>query len=151
LDLLHGNTAARLLEQALSSPLRVGSKVVRYRFARQKAQYLADALPHIDSLSELSGVALRDALCSLRGIGPKTASWIARNWCDADDVAILDIHICRACERAGVFAPGSNPQRHYHSLEVQFLSFARALRVRSSVLDNLMWNEMRHLSPALDR
>jgi hypothetical protein len=25
------------------------------------------------------------------------------------------------------------------------------LRVRSSVLDNLMWNEMRHLSPALDR
>ncbi|MDZ3993341.1 hypothetical protein PspTeo4_24872 [Pseudomonas sp. Teo4] len=43
-----------------------------------------------------SGRALRDWLLELPGIGYKTASWVARNWLDADDVAILDIHILRA-------------------------------------------------------
>jgi endonuclease III len=40
---------------------------------------------------------------SLPGIGPKTASWIARNWLDADDVAILDIHIMRVGQVIGLF------------------------------------------------
>lgn len=150
--LLDGTAQASTLEAALSSPLTIGTWTARYRFARQKARYLAEALARVDDLpSDARGRALRNALCGYRGIGPKTASWIARNWSDADDVAILDVHVCRACERAGVFAVGADPQRNYYDLEMRFLDFAEAIAVRPSVLDNLIWNMMRRLSPALER
>lgn len=150
--LLQGEPSPALLEEALSVPLVLGSRTVRYRFARQKASYLAEALPRVDALpAGTLGRALRDALCGFRGVGPKTASWIARNWSDADDVAILDIHVCRACERAGVFVAGADPARDYYGLEARFLAFAGAIGVRPSVLDNLIWNAMRRLGRAVER
>jgi thermostable 8-oxoguanine DNA glycosylase len=150
--LLAGKPSARELDEALSSTLTIGARSVRYRFARQKSQYLADALARIDDVpSDARGRRLRDLLATFRGIGPKTASWITRNWCDADDVAILDVHVCRACEQAGVFASRMDPARHYYELESRFLQFAEALKVRASVLDNLIWNMMRRLSPAILR
>jgi endonuclease III len=46
---------------------------------------------------------MRQLLLSIEGIGPKTASWIVRNVMGSDDVAIIDIHILRACTGMGVF------------------------------------------------
>lgn len=150
--LLEGEPSASHIEDALSEPLVIGSRSVRYRFARQKSKYLAEALPASDAIPvSTRGRELRDALCGFRGVGPKTASWIARNWSDADDVAILDVHVCRACECAGVFEVGADPARNYHALETRFLAFAAAMGVRSSVLDNLIWNATRRLAPALER
>lgn len=134
------------VEGALSEPLVVRSRSVRYRFARQKARYLASCLAALNTLDVPEGDrALRDFLMQLPGVGPKTASWVTRNWKGSDEVAIVDVHICRACIAAGIFAQKSDPAHNYFELEDRFLTFAGAIGVRASVLDNLMWQTMRKI------
>lgn len=128
----------------LSEPLQVNERLVRYRFARQKARYLSSTLTRLASGSPPleSGKALRNWLVSLPGIGFKTASWITRNWLDADDVAILDIHVLRAGALGGFFDESFTVERNYLELEAQFLQFSQAIGVRPSELDAVMWFEM---------
>lgn len=130
--------------QALLTPLTVGGRMVRYRFAAQKARFLARAMKVVvDGVPSLeSGRLLRDWLLRLEGVGPKTASWVARNWLDADDVAILDIHVLRAGVLSGFLDRSMNVARHYLELEAQFLRFATALGVRASELDAVIWRDM---------
>jgi len=131
------------LEAWLREPLTVNARQVNYRFASQKAKYLAAALPVSHRAPAFKeGKALRDWLLQLAGIGPKTASWIARNWLDADDVAILDIHIMRIGQALGLFPRHYSVERHYFELEDLFLKFSGALGVRASELDAVMWQEM---------
>lgn len=131
------------LEAWLREPIQVGPRVVHYRFAAQKARYLAQALPMLHSAPTFTvGRHLRDWLLDVPGIGPKTASWIARNWLHADDVAILDIHIMRVGQLAGLFPKNLVVERHYLQLEELFLQFSTALDVRPSELDAVIWYEM---------
>jgi len=125
----------------LSEPLKVDGRTVRYRFAKQKARYLAGALSKLETSTAPthSGRALRDWLLACPGIGYKTASWIARNWLDADDVAILDIHLLRAGVFAGVFDPSMTVERDYLALEQRFLAFSHGLGVKPSELDAVIW------------
>lgn len=139
--------SAAEVEALLSVPLQVGRRALRYRFARQRSRYLAEslrALAHAPPLPDCD-VAFRDALRELPGIGYKTASWITRNIRDSDEVAILDVHICRACSAVGVFPLAADPQSRYLELEQRFLGFAHALSVRPSLLDSVMWRTMRML------
>lgn len=128
----------------LSEPLLVDGRKVHYRFASQKAKYLAATLKQLreNEVRGLCGRDLRNHLVQLPGVGHKTASWIARNWLDADDVAILDIHILRAGVIAGFLDSELSVERHYLKLEEQFLSFSRGLGVRASELDAVIWLEM---------
>jgi len=132
------------LRNWLSEPIEVDGKRIRYRFAAQKARYLAAALQRLtaESSPQNSGRELRDWLLGVPGIGLKTASWIARNWLNADDVAILDIHILRAGVLAKFFDEKLTVERHYLELEQQFLAFSKALGVRASELDAVIWWEM---------
>lgn len=128
----------------LKEPIAVEDRSVRYRFAKQKARYLAAALHKLATeYPPLStGRALRDWLLDIPGIGYKTASWVARNWLDADDVAILDIHILRAGLLGKFFEQSLTVERHYLELEEQFIQFSKGLGVRASELDALIWLEM---------
>lgn len=139
------------LERLLREPLSVRGRSVRYRFAAQRAHYLAGALDRIAEIErdQLGDVALRDTLCSLPGIGPKTASWIVRNRRASDHVAILDVHIVRACSAIGVFPEGADPARRYADLERRFLAFCEATQSRASAMDAVMWSTMRSLSRVL--
>lgn len=132
------------LQQWLTEPISIGERTVKYRFARQKAKYLSIALRKLDD--EIApcdtGKALRNWLLHIPGIGFKTASWIARNWLNADDVAILDIHVYRAGIIGGFFDRAASIDRHYERLEEQFLRFALGLNVRPSELDATIWHEM---------
>lgn len=130
---------------ALVTPLDVGrGRAVRYRFARTKCHYLCAMLRDwAHPPRHLHGRALRDWLLRFQGIGLKTASWIVRNWCDSDDVAILDIHIYRAGILAGFFEPDDRIDRDYRTLEIQFVNFAHALGARPSVLDAIIWAQMK--------
>ncbi len=131
------------LESWLREPLTVHGRVVNYRFASQKAKYLAAVLPALSNTPGFTqGLELRNWLLQLSGIGPKTASWIARNWLDADDVAILDIHIMRVGQVIGLFPRNFTVERHYLELENLFLSFSKALGVRASELDAVIWHEL---------
>lgn len=139
-----GSTCSRKqLETWLKEPLEIGSRTVRYRFAARKACYLAEALPLITQAPQLTvGRDLRDWLLQLPGIGHKTASWIARNWLSADDVAILDIHVVRVGQAVGLFPRDLTVERHYPVLERLFLDFSSRLDVRASELDAVIWSEM---------
>src|SRR6185436_19848337 len=81
-------------------------------------------------------------LLDIPGVGYKTASWIARNWLNSDDVAILDIHIQRAGRLVGLFPDELTVQKHYLKLEALFLEFSRTLGVKASELDAVIWMEM---------
>lgn len=139
----HADVVGRLLAE----PLTIGTRRVRYRFARQRGTYVAAALRLLPSENDLPAGDrdLREILLRLPGVGPKTASWITRNLRGSDEVAILDVHVCRACSAAGVFSADANPSRDYFGLEDRFLKFARALGAQASHLDNVIWQTMRRL------
>lgn len=144
LGVLRGKPTEAGLLELLAQPLDIDGRLVKYRFARQKARYLSSALACLadQDAPMASGKALRDWLMQLPGIGYKTASWVARNWLDADDVAILDIHILRAGALAGFLDSKLTVERHYLQLEGQFLNFSNAIGVRASELDAVIWYEM---------
>lgn len=141
---LSASASEEVIYHHLCEPLAINGRQVRYRFAKQKARYVSGAVTilHSEEAPMQGGRALRDWLLKLSGVGPKTASWIARNWLDTDDVAILDIHILRAGRLAGIFDETAKVERDYMALESQFLAFSQALGLRPSELDAVIWAEM---------
>jgi N-glycosylase/DNA lyase len=138
---------ADVLRTLLNEPVLIDGRRRRYRFPNQRAVRLAHALNSIEDDPPPSSdpLSFRNALTAIPGIGPKTASWITRNWLGSDEVAILDIHIVRAGLLIGLFKPKQNVTRDYFAMEARFLSFASALGVRPSLLDAVMWRSMRKL------
>ena len=140
-----GHCSVTTLEELLSEPLIVRGNSVKYRFPRRKAKYVANALrvlPSLD-LAGASGASLRNALTEIDGIGLKTASWIARNWAGANDVAILDIHVHRAGVLVGIFSSDDDIQKHYVSMERKYLALSNAISVPAGILDHQIWRDMR--------
>jgi thermostable 8-oxoguanine DNA glycosylase len=135
------------LEALLLQPVLLGGRPVRYRFPHQRAHRLAVALGMIedDPPPTDDALAFRRHLMRIPGIGPKTASWITRNWLGSDEVAILDIHIIRAGLLIGLFDRSMRVPRDYEALERRFLEFCGALGARPSLLDAVMWRAMRNI------
>jgi N-glycosylase/DNA lyase len=129
----------------LHDPIELEGRVVRYRYPSQRARRLAQAVPEVrsDRFRTDNGQQLRRELLTLTGVGPKTASWIVRNWLAANDVAIIDIHVIRACQVMGVFPRKIRLPSDYSELEAKFLRFAQMIGVPASILDAVMWSEMR--------
>jgi N-glycosylase/DNA lyase len=134
-------------EEALREPFSIEGKQVKYRFPRTKARFLAQSIKRLqkNDLPISSGRALRDALVALPGIGMKTASWITRNWLQSDQVAILDVHVQRAGQIIGLFSIADRLPRDYLSMESRFIKFAELLAVPASVLDLVIWKQMRRI------
>jgi N-glycosylase/DNA lyase len=135
------------IERLLREPVLVEGSLRRYRFPHQRAVRLANALCIVEENPPAphDPRRFRTELMKIPGIGPKTASWITRNWLGCDEVAILDIHIIRAGILIGLFDRQQTVPRDYNAMEARFLAFAKALEVRPSLLDAVMWREMRKL------
>lgn len=140
--------SADSIESLLCERLDVEGRRVRYRFPRQRAHRIAFALEflHDSPIDHLDPLQLRNSLMAIPGIGPKTASWIVRNWTGTDEVAILDVHVIRAGQLIGLFPKHIRLPRDYSALEARFLEFSHALKVRASLLDAIIWREMRVLT-----
>lgn len=139
-----GEDAAALgMTRVLSEPLQVGSRRARYRFHQQRPRRLAAALTALREweceADDLDDIALRDQLMRLPGVGPKTASWVVRNYRDSDNIAIIDIHIHRAGLSAGVFCADWKLPRDYGRFEDAFLAWADIGRVSAADLDATIW------------
>jgi N-glycosylase/DNA lyase len=147
-NLLDGLSNEDHIRTALTEPLQVGTRSVRYRFPRTKASFVAAAMERLNAERAPvdSGLRLRDWLLGFRGIGPKTASWIARNAIGADDVAILDIHIVRAGVLMGLFSRKQSVEKDYFAMESRLVKFAGAIGMRLSRLDSIMWCYMRQMN-----
>ncbi len=136
-----------LLERPLH--IRSRSRPVRYRFPQQRAQRVSAALRFLaDNPSPTQPTALREWLMDIPGVGPKTASWIARNWAGVDDVAIIDVHIRRAGLAAGFFLPDWKLPHHYAAFEDAFSSVAKIGGVSCAALDARIWRDLRFLGRA---
>jgi len=145
--LLDGKGALEDIEKALTEPLIVGARRVRYRYPHAKSRFLAEAMQKINAEPAPlhSALELRKWLLTFSGIGPKTASWITRNALHSDDVAILDIHIIRAGLLMGLFSSNHTVQRDYFDMEVRLVAFARAAGVSLSRFDSIIWCYMRQM------
>lgn len=129
-------------------PFDIGGRPHRYRYPEQKSGYISSALGKLrNERPNISRPSLefRDWLISFDGIGLKTASWIARNYLASDDVAILDIHILRAGKLMGIFNPLQKVEKHYREMEKSFVQMAKAMDVKTSLLDALIWDQMREM------
>ncbi|MEJ7693168.1 hypothetical protein [Daejeonella sp.] len=134
------------LLNALSSQMKLqNGRLVKYRFARQKANYIYTFLNRsdIDQIPTENDLEMRAWLMSVNGIGFKTASWITRNWLRSEKVAILDIHLLRAGVITGFFRPNFNLNSEYLYLEERFLTFCQQLEVRPSDMDAIIWHYMK--------
>jgi thermostable 8-oxoguanine DNA glycosylase len=146
--LLNAETILSLLQE----PLILKGRPVRYRFAKQKSNYLARSMLQLRHLDHTAPDRdLRDALTTLPGVGLKTASWVVRNWRGSDYVSILDIHILRAGRILQIFHEDWSVEQNYRQLENAFLQFAKAISVKASILDSVMWMNMRQLPAAILR
>jgi len=135
------------LFNALKEPFETSSmRMVKYRFSYQKSVYIHSLLNRgdLDQIPEHEDLKLREWLMGLKGIGPKTASWITRNWLRSEKVAILDIHILRAGMITGFFNKQLNVATHYYDLEASYLEFCNSLKVRPSDMDAIIWSYMKN-------
>jgi N-glycosylase/DNA lyase len=130
----------------LSTPLAIGEKKIKYRFARQKSKYLSLALEKLsnEKAPEKNDILFRSWLMGFPGISWKTASWVTRNWFDSDQVAIIDIHIHRAGLLMKIYNSTQTPAKNYQEMENSFLDLAGNMSVRASRLDALIWQEMKY-------
>lgn len=140
-----GAPAEDEIREWLIEPLTVAGRPTRYRFPNQRAKRLAGICNTLSGqdFADLDGPRLRNKLLAIEGVGPKTASWIVRNCTGSDEVAILDVHLIRACQQMQVFPSALSLPRDYLELEARFIQFSDAIRVRPSVLDGVMWTEAR--------
>jgi len=145
--LLNGISPLDKIETALTEPLTIGNRRVRYRYPHTKSRFLAEAMLKLNSepAPSHSPLELRKWLLSFAGIGPKTASWITRNALHSDEVAILDIHIIRAGLLMGLFSPKHSVQRDYFDMEARLVAFARAAGISLSRFDSIIWCYMRQM------
>ena len=104
---------------SLKEPFLYNQKKVHYRFPNQKAKYIAEFLNRNDLkfIPLDNDMKLRDWLLSINGIGPKTAAWVTRNYLNSENVAIIDIHIYRACLIMGLYNKYYDIQKDYVKLE----------------------------------
>jgi thermostable 8-oxoguanine DNA glycosylase len=133
------------LEVLLYEPLEIGSRRIRYRFWKKKAQYLASTFRYLKS-AELpinDAIRLRNSLMMLPGIGPKTASWAVRNWMNSNEVAILDVHVVRAGRLMNLYDADERVEKSYMKMEQKFVTLAKNMAVPTADLDSLIWSMMR--------
>jgi thermostable 8-oxoguanine DNA glycosylase len=145
-SLLLPGTCFSRIQNALSQPFKLknGSQK-RYRFYNQKSRYIYTFLLRDDlcSIPTYNDIAFRNWLLTVEGIGPKTASWITRNWLQSENVAILDIHILRAGRIAGFFEDQHDVSREYFDLESCYINFCKAIDVLPSNMDAIIWDYMK--------
>lgn len=135
----------------LMEPAIVKGRPHRYRFPNQRARRIHAAMRQLTlmDLDPKDPVGFRDSVQSLEGVGPKTASWIVRNWLDVDMIAILDIHVLRAGWAMNLFARDCRLPKDYLALENRFIEFSERLNLRASVLDSVIWSDMRRFGSSL--
>ncbi len=131
---------------ALSEPFMMNNRLVYYRFPAQKSKYIYKLLNRQDlnSIPLDDALSLRNWLLSVEGIGPKTASWITRNYTGTNNVAIIDVHIYRAGLLTGFIQKEMNVQRDYFKIEKCFIDYCKSIDTQPAIMDLIMWQNMKY-------
>lgn len=136
------------IQQVLGGPIFVPSRQrsVNYRFARQRSERVVAALDRMRNETPPEDEReMRNWLMTLPGVGPKTASWVVRNWTGSESVAIIDIHLHRAGVAAGFFSPEWMLPRDYKVFDEAFCALSEFVDVSLAALDACIWDQMQYL------
>lgn len=146
--LIRFGTHQSAILSCLQEKFEINGKFMHYRFPNQKAKFISEFLNRTDlnNIPLTDDIELRNWLLTINGIGPKTASWITRNFLDSENVAIIDVHIFRACLKMGLYSQNFDIQKDYLILEQIFLNFCLKLDVQPSKMDALIWLQMKDAS-----
>ena len=141
-------TSEKTIYDLLREPLNISGRHCHYRYPKQRSKYLHRAIMRLNTEASVTrnDTDFRNWLLTFPGIGPKTASWITRNWLNSRSVAVIDIHIHRAGLLMGIFSPDQTLPRYYFEMEQSYLILAEAIGAHPAVLDNLMWQHMRRMN-----
>lgn len=144
-NLIRSGVEYDAVHKVLTEPFNYQERLVRYRFPNQKSKFIHSFLNRsdIETIPKNSDLELRNWLLTVKGIGPKTASWITRNYMDSENVAIIDIHIYRAGLIMGLFTKYLDVNKDYFNLEKKFIQFCNKLKVETSKMDALIWLQMK--------
>jgi N-glycosylase/DNA lyase len=150
-----GAYTARLSE-ILHREFIVDGRARRYRFPNSKARQLAATRRTIlETFGTLSaGLAAFDGADEARlwfvthapGLGPKQASMFLRNCRDANDLAIIDRHVLRYMELAGLTGSNPNGPTGYLRYVEDEIALRRHSRAKGYILgwfDYAVWVVMR--------
>lgn len=145
-----GTPPADEIERVLRAPLTLPDGTVRrYRFPAQRADRLSATMRMLEhSVAPSDPAALRNWLTGLPGVGRKTASWIVRNRCGDDRIAVIDVHIQRAGIAAGFFRSSWRLPQDYESYELAFCAIAGFAGVRTAILDLTIWEQLNQIGRA---
>ncbi|MBK1884585.1 hypothetical protein JIN85_19370 [Luteolibacter pohnpeiensis] len=155
--LQRANPQLEEIQDFLHTPLLIRGRSVRYRFWRTKGMTIHKILTiHRDLLEREadwseSAEALRGRLMEISGIGPKTASWIARNWTRSGSIAVIDIHILRALEHLGIRQNKIHTKKEYLKTEQMFLKFSESIGTPAQTLDLIIWSTMRQIPHTISK
>lgn len=144
---------SRAVESAIYEVLQTrfehNDKRFFYRFPAQRARRLSRFIKEFSPPPGVSDLEMRQYLTEFEGIGPKTASWIVRNSLGSSRVAIIDVHVVRACVHLGIFPRNPKVDSSYQQLERAFLDFSQRISVDPALLDLVMWHDMRKFGSKL--
>ncbi len=147
-----GVTVAEELSRRQFLPRLADGRLRRYRFPNAAAKALVSArewvlvdgpealLGRLESITDEH--ARRRLMCECPGIGPKKATWLLRNLGLASTLAIVDVHILRALDRADKISDPILP-RDYRTAEMAFLNWCAELDAAPSAFDLFLWEWQR--------
>ena len=138
------------LSQRQFEPRSASGSLRLYRFPNRKARLIVEARqwlvangPVHRTLADIQGEQeKRRLLCQCPGLGPKSASWLLRNLGMASRLAILDVHVIRALQAAGMITNETLP-RDYESVEAAFVAWCDQLGAPPAAFDLFVWEWQR--------
>ncbi len=117
-----------------------------HRFHRTRSEYILEARKYSDNIKEIitsfsnSGESRRWLVENVKGIGYKEGSHFLRN-VGYRDLAILDRHVLRVLERAGLIecVPKTLTKRRYLSIEKEVETLVEEVDLSLAEIDLYIW------------
>lgn len=144
-----------MLEKIFTTPQIVDNSIVKYRFPKTRAKYIAYSLLFLEkhggikeilSNSKTTMDIRKFIVKNIKGIGPKQASHFLRNIGYSNQIAVLDVHILRYMCIQGVISEeykSVSNLKLYEYLELKLIKFLEFILAPIGFIDQAIWIVMR--------
>lgn len=143
------------LEKIFETPQHINGSIVKYRFPKTRAKYIAFNLFYLQQKNGITSILSKSTntkfirkylVKHIKGIGPKQASHFLRNIGFSNDIAVLDVHILRYMNIQGVINEeykSIGNLKLYEKLEEQLVKFLEFILAPIGYIDQAIWIVMR--------
>jgi len=144
-----------MLEKIFTTPYDVENSMIRYRFPKTRAKYIAYSLLFLENHGGIktilknskSTMDIRKFIVkNIKGVGPKQASHFLRNIGFSNNIAVLDVHILRYMSLQGIITndyKSISSLKAYEYLELKLIKFLEFILAPIGFIDQAIWIVMR--------